>query len=125
MFDGLRNMAGLAGLMKDLPRIKARMEEVQQRLEKITVEASTGGGAVTVTANGKMRITRVRVDPALLAGLVDANDPADREIAEELIAGAVNAALEKSKERAAEEFQEAAGELGLPVPPGGLQGLLG
>lgn len=125
MFEGLKNMAGLAGLMKDLPRIKAKMDEVQERLERITVEAATGGGAVTVTANGKMRITSVKVDPALLAGLVDANDPADREIAEELIAGAVNAAMEKAKERAGAEFQEAAQDLGLPIPPGGLQGLMG
>lgn len=125
MFEGLRNMAGLAGVMKDLPRIKAKMEEVQQRLETITVEASTGGGAVTAKANAKMRIIGVKVDPALLAGLVDAKEPADREIAEELIAGAVNAVLEKAKERAGAEFQDAAQELGLPIPPGGLAGLMG
>ena len=108
MFEGLRNMAGLAGLMKDLPRIKAKMDEVQERLERITVEASTGGGAVTVTANGKMKIMSVKVDPALLAGLVDAN-----------------AAIEKARERAGAEFQEAAQDLGLPIPPGGVQGLMG
>lgn len=117
-------MAGLAGMMKDLPRIKAKLNEVQERLDALTVQASTGGGAVTATANGKMRVLSIRMEPALLAGLVDVADEADREIAEELIVGAVNAVLEKAKERAGQEFAEAAQELGLPIPPGGLQGLL-
>lgn len=125
MFDSLKGMAGMAGLLKDLPKIKAKMEQVKRELESISVEAQTGGGAVRVTANGQMRITAVRIDHAMLASLVDASNADDRAMAEDLIAGAVNSALERAKEAAAQKFGDAAQEMNLPIPPGGLAGLLG
>jgi DNA-binding YbaB/EbfC family protein len=125
MFDQLKGMASMAGLLKDLPRIKARFEEVKKRLGESTVEAETGGGAVTVTANGLLRIVSVRVDQSLLAGLVDPSNADDRQMAEDLIAGAVNAALANARELAEREMSAAAGELGVPLPPGGLSGLMG
>jgi nucleoid-associated protein EbfC len=125
MFDSLKGMAGMAGMLRDLPRIKARMAEVKNELERITVEAETGGGAVRATANGQMRITSVRIDQAMLSSLVDSTNADDRAMAEDLIAGAVNAALERAKEAASEKFGEAARELNLPIPAGGLGGLLG
>lgn len=125
MFDNLRNMQQMAGLMKDLPKLKARMEEVKARLDDLRVEAETGGGAVRCTATAAMRVVSVDVDPALLSGLVDAGDAADRAMAGDLIAGAVNAALAKAREAAEQEIQAAASEMGLPVPPGGLSELLG
>ncbi len=124
MFDNLKGMAGLAGIMKDLPKIKAKMEEVKQRLAKLTVEAETGGGAVRATANGQLRIVNIQIDQALFAGIADAANPDDRVIAEELICGAVNTALEKARELAEQEMSGAAGEFGLPLPPGGLSGLI-
>jgi DNA-binding YbaB/EbfC family protein len=125
MFDSLKGMAGMAGLLKDLPKIKATMEQVKRDLERVTVEAETGGGAVRVVANGQMRIVSVRVDQAMLSSLVDASNPDDRAMAEDLIAGAVNSAMEKAKEAAAAKFGDAAQDLNLPIPPGGLGGLLG
>jgi DNA-binding YbaB/EbfC family protein len=124
MFDNLKGLAGLSGLMKDLPRIRARMEQVKARLGGLTVEAQTGGGAVRVTANGLLKVVAVEMDRALLAGLIDTDDPDDHAMAQDLIAGAVNAALEKAREMAEQEVAAAAAELGLPMPPGGLGGLL-
>ena len=66
MFDSLRGMAGMAGLMKDLPRIKAKLEQVKEEVGGREVEASSGGGAVTAVANGKLRIVQIRFDQALL-----------------------------------------------------------
>ncbi|MGI9013095.1 MAG: YbaB/EbfC family nucleoid-associated protein [Phycisphaerales bacterium] len=123
MFDNLKNMAGLAGLMKDIPRIRAKLEEVKERLELIEVNAETGGGAVHATANCKMRIVSIKLDQALLGSLLDAGDETDQALAEELITGAINAALEKAQARAQEEFAAAAGDLGLNLPPGMLEGL--
>ncbi|MCH6551056.1 MAG: YbaB/EbfC family nucleoid-associated protein [Planctomycetes bacterium] len=123
MLEGFKGMAGLAGILKDLPKIKARMEQVKQRLGEMTVSAETGGGAVRVTANGQLRVISLDIDQTLLGGLVDAANPDDHALAEELIAGAVNTALEKAREMAQRELAAAAGELGLPVPPGGLGGL--
>jgi len=125
MFDQLKGMAGLAGLMKDLPRLKAKMEQVRARLETIVVEAETGGGAVRAQANGQLRVTGLTVEPALMAGLVDATNADDRAMAEDLIVGAINAALAKARDAAEAEMAGAMQELGLPVPPGGLGGMLG
>ena len=124
MFDNLKGMAGLAGLLKDLPKIKAKLDEVKQGLAEKTVTSETGGGAVRVTANGLMRIVSIDVDAALMGGLADPANPQDKAIAEDLISGAVNAALTKARELAEQEMAVAAGELGLPLPPGGLGGLI-
>ncbi len=125
MLDNLKGMTALAGMMKDLPRIKARLEEVRERLEQTRVEAETGGGAVRATASGHLRLVAIDVDPALLSALVDADVPEDRAMATELIVGAVNAALQKSREEAADQMREAAADLGLPLPPGVVDSLLG
>ena len=124
MIDSLKNMAGLAGLMKDLPKIKAKMAEVREQLGELIVEAETGGGAVRAKANGLLRVVAVDVDQALLSGLVDSANPDDRAMAQDLIMGAVNAALTKAREAAEQQMAEAAGEMGLPMPPGGLGSLM-
>ena len=124
MFDSLKGMAGLAGLLKDLPRIKAKMEQVKQRLGEQTVSAQTGGGAVQVTANGLMRVVSLELDQSLLRGLVDPANPDDRALAEDLIVGAVNTALEKAREMAQQQMVAAADELGVPVPPGTIERLM-
>lgn len=125
MFENLKGMASLAGLMKDLPRLKAKMEQVKERLGGQTVQAETGGGAVRVTANGLLRVVSVEIDPALLSGLVDASNPEDKAVAEDLVTGAVNAALGSAREMAEREMASAAGELGIPLPPDILKGLTG
>ena len=81
MFDSLKGMAGMAGLLRDLPKIKGKMEEVKRELERVTVEAETGGGAVRVTANGQMQITKVFVDQAMMSALVDSANADDRAMA--------------------------------------------
>ncbi len=124
MFDNLKGLGSLAGIMKDLPKLQAAMEDAKARLADITVEADTAGGAVRVIADGQLRIRSITIEPAMLVGLVDANDPADKQMAEDLITGAVNAALIKAREAAAEEMATVTQELGLPIPPGGIEGLL-
>ena len=124
MFENLKGMAGMAGLLRDLPKIKARMQEVKEKLGRITVDAETGGGAVRVTASAQLRVVGSHIEQALLAGLVEAYNADDRAMDEDLIAGAVNAALEKARQRAEQELADAAQDLNLPIPPGGLGGLL-
>ncbi len=124
MFDNLRNMAGMAGILKDLPRIKERMEQVKARLGEVIVEAETGGGAVRARASGEMRITAIEIDHALMQGLVDAANPDDRAMAQDLIVGACNAALTKAREAAEKEVSDAVAELGLPLPPSALGGMM-
>lgn len=116
MFDNLKNMASMAGMLKDMPRIKAQIEEIKEELGRMHVTGESGGGAVRVIANGHLKIESVEVDQALLSGLVDSTDPDDLAMAQDLIAGATNNALEKARVMAAQKFAEAAGDMGLPIP---------
>lgn len=124
MFDALKGMAGLGGLMKDLPRIRARLEQAKDELKEMTVEAEVGGGAVVAVADGRMRIRSVRIDPTMMSVIASDGGETDRAMAEDLVASAVNAALERAQEMIATHLQQAADELGIPLPPSGLPGLL-
>lgn len=124
MFDSLKNLAGLAGIMKDMPRIKRRLEEIKQKLGRQTVTAERGGGVVRATVTGLMQVVSIEAEPALLARLVKSGSENDRAAAQDLIVEALNAALELARALAEREFNAAAAELGLPLPPGALNGLL-
>ena len=124
MLNNLKSMAGLAGLLKDLPRIKARMEELKQHLAGQTVTAEAGGGAVRVTATGLLHVASIDLDRALMSGLTGTAAPDQQVMAEDLIADAVNNALQAARSMAEAEAAAVANELGLPLPPGGLSGLI-
>ena len=87
--------------------MQARMQEMQAELEKQTVTASTGGGLVTVEADGKGTITRVKIDPSVA-------DPQDVEMLEDLVLVAVNEAQKKASELAKGEMGKLTGGLNLP-----------
>ncbi len=109
-------------MMKDLPKMQAKLEQVKEELSSIRVEAETGGGAVRVVATADMNIESVKIDPAMMASLVNADSPDDHLMAEELVTGAVKSAMERAREAAKNHLSMAASELGLPIPPGGLLG---
>lgn len=98
-------------MMKQVQKVQAEMARVQSELAEKTVEASTGGGAVTVVATGHQTIQRVTIDPAVV-------DSGDMEMLEDLILTAVNDALRKSQEMASQEMARVAGGLGVPGMPG-------
>ena len=138
MFENLKGMASMAGLLKELPKLKAKLDEVKTRLGDRRVEAQSGGGAVRVTANGLLRVVSIDFDQAAqaqgrvltssslalsLGSLLDVSNPDDCAVACELIVGAVNAALASARELAEQEMADAAGELGLPLPPRGTGGV--
>ncbi len=124
MFEQMKNAAKLASVMKDLPRLKARMEEVRADLAGRHVEGQSGGGAVVAVATGKMQIHEIRLSPALISGAASLDTTA-REYAERLVVEAVNAALEKAQQMIAAEIHKTAVEMDLPIPEGALAGLLG
>ena len=122
MFDNIKNLASMAGMLKDMPRLKAQVEQVKEELGHMHVSGESGGGAVRVVANGHLKIESVEVDQALLSGLVDSSDPDDLAMAQDLIAGATNKALEKARQMAAQKFAEAAGDMGLPISEDTIRG---
>jgi hypothetical protein len=93
----------LGALMRQAEQLQAQMQYVQQGLDQRTVEGSSGAGMVKVTATGTQRITRIEIDPQVLTE--------DREMVQDLVLAAVNAALEKSRGLAQET-------LGAMLPPG-------
>jgi nucleoid-associated protein EbfC len=92
-------------MLRQVQQMQDRMQKMQKELETETVEASAGGGAVTVIATGTQKVVSVRIDPDA------AGDP---EMLQDLIVAAVNEAMEKSKELAATRMQSMAAGLGLP-----------
>ena len=72
-------------LKQMLTQVKQMQEQLQQRLERLTVEASAGGGMVSVKMNGQKQLLEVRIEPAVL-------ESADREMLQDLVLAAVNEA---------------------------------
>ena len=92
-------------MLRQVQQMQSQMAKVQKELETETVEASVGGGAVTVTVTGAQKVVLVKIDP-------DATG--DAEMLQDLILAAVNEALEKSKQLAASKMQAVTSGLGLP-----------
>ncbi len=92
-------------MLRQVQQMQDRMAKVQKELESATVEARAGGGAVTVVATGAQKLISIRIDPEAAA---------DTEMLQDLVVAAVNEAMEKSKEMAAEKMQSVASGLGLP-----------
>jgi DNA-binding YbaB/EbfC family protein len=104
MFKGLSN---LAGLMQQARAMQAKAAEMKERLARLRVEGTAGGGMVSVEASGDQRLVALRIEPSLLAS-------GDREMLEDLILSAANQALDKSREAQKNEMQQLAGGLDLP-----------
>jgi nucleoid-associated protein EbfC len=104
----------LAGMLKNLPKMREEMERLQAQLSAITAEGDAGGGMVKVKVSGHMEVVGCTVSEEALKGN-------DKELLEDLITAAVNAAMKKAKQQVAEETAKMAGGLGLP-PGFGLPG---
>ena len=100
-------MPDFSKIFEQAQQMQARMQQVQSELEKQTVTAAAGGGMVTVEADGKGTITRVKIDPSVA-------DPKDVEMLEDLVLVAVNEAQKKAAELAKSEMSRLAGGLNLP-----------
>lgn len=114
MFDQLKNLKDLAGLMGNAGQIKEKFEAMQEQLAGKTVEAEAGAGAVRVTVNGKLQVTAVKLDPSMTAALVGEGDQADLGLIEELVVSATNAALAKAQHMIKDEMAELTGGMNLP-----------
>lgn len=114
MFDQMKNLKQLAGLMGNAGEIKAKFEAMQAELEQKTVEADAGAGAVRVTINGHLRVIGVHLDPAMTTALVGEGAEADKGMVEELIVSATNAAMTKAQLMIKDEMASITGGLNLP-----------
>jgi DNA-binding YbaB/EbfC family protein len=101
-------------LQEMLGQAKQMQEQVQQKLAATVVEASSGGGAVTVRMNGKKEVLKVTIDPSAVASL--AGPTPDVEMLEDLVAAAVNEAGRRAEDIMKSTVQGMMG--GLNLPPG-------
>ena len=103
MMAGFGDLTAMLGQVKQM---QARMQQLQQDLQNRTAQAASGGGMVTATVNGNGELLDLKIDPAL--------DLADREMLEDLIKAAVNAAVAKNHEQMKQEMAKLTGGLNLP-----------
>ena len=97
-----------------LSQANKMQEEMQRKLTETVVEGSTGGGAVTVTMNGKKELLKIKIDPSAVASLSGTGP--DVEMLEALIVGAVNDAGRKADEAIQSSVKGALGGLNLNIP---------
>ena len=97
-----KGMGNMAGMMKKVQKMQADMKKMQEELKTRTVEASVGGGAVTVVMNGEKIIESLKLNPTAV-------DP------EDVVMAAVNEASKKVDDLLAQEMGKVTGGLNLPT----------
>jgi DNA-binding YbaB/EbfC family protein len=100
-------MSSIGKLMKQAAKMQQQMEQVQSQLAARTVEATSGGGAVKVTARCDGTLAAIKMDPQAL-------NPSDAQVLEDMIVIAANQALGQAKEIANAEMGKVTAGLNLP-----------
>ena len=105
------NKGQLAGLMKQAQAMQENLKKAQDELAFVEVTADAGAGLVKVTMTCKHEVKRIEIDPSLLAD--------DKDMLEDLVAAAFNAALRKAEEVSSERMGKLTA--GMPALPGGMK----
>jgi nucleoid-associated protein EbfC len=98
---------GMGNLLKQAQQMQARMAQLKEELAKKEVEASSGGGAVTVKASGDFQIRAIQISEELAKS-------GDQAMLEDLVMTAANLALQKAQEMSAAEMGKLTGGMKLP-----------
>ncbi len=97
---------GLSGLMKQAQQLQVNMQKAQEELARMEVTGQAGGGMVSVVMSGRHEVRRVTLDPKLMGD--------DREMLEDLLAAAVNDAVNKIEALMRERFSGLTAGMALP-----------
>lgn len=100
-------MSSIGKIVKQAARMQQQMEQVQQQLAQRTVEASSGGGVVKVTARCDGTISAIKIDPQAVS-------PSDTQLLEDMVLSAVNQALGQAKEISSNEMGKVTAGFNLP-----------
>ena len=98
---------GMGDFMRQAQKLQDQIQKMQEEMADRTVEASSGGGMVTVVTNGKQDVVSIKIDPEVV-------NKDDVEMLEDLIVAAVNEAKKRSQELMAGELGKLTGGLGVP-----------
>ena len=103
----MKGLPNMGNLLKKAQELQEKMAKLQEELGEKTLEASAGGGMVTVVANGKQEILSIKIDPEVVA-------PDDVEMLEDLVLAAANDALSQAKQMVSEEMTQLTGGVKIP-----------
>jgi len=98
---------GLGDMMKQAQKLQSKMLELQEELADKTVEATAGGGMVTVVINGRQEIVSLTIDPEVV-------DRQEIEMLQDLIIAAVNEGIRRAQQIWAEEMKKLTGGMSIP-----------
>lgn len=107
----MKGMPNMGQIMKQAQKFQTKMAKLQEELSERIVEASAGGGMVTVVANGAQDVLSISIDPEVV-------DREDVEMLQDLIMAAVNDALNKAKNMMNEEMGQLTKGMNIPGMPG-------
>jgi DNA-binding YbaB/EbfC family protein len=107
----MKGIPNMGNLMKQAQQFQNRMAKLQQELEKKTIEATSGGGMVTVVVNGQQELLSIKIDPEVV-------DPEDIDMLQDLVIAAVNDGMARAKKMVNDEMGKLTGGLNLPNIPG-------
>jgi DNA-binding YbaB/EbfC family protein len=96
-------------ILKNAQKIQEQMGSLQEKLGALSVTGSAGGGMVEIDINGRMEILAVRIAP-------EAVNPGDLTMLQDLVAAALNSAMEKIREAVSREMGALAGGMGPGFP---------
>jgi DNA-binding YbaB/EbfC family protein len=100
-------MRDMFKILQEAQQMQGRLQQMQDELARLSVQGSAGGGMVTVDADGKGQVKRVKIDPSIVKS-------EDTEMLEDLVAVAVADAQKKASELAQAEMGKLTGGLNLP-----------
>nr|WP_320114216.1 YbaB/EbfC family nucleoid-associated protein [uncultured Desulfuromonas sp.] len=98
---------GLGNMMKQAQQMQQKMARIQEEVAKQEIEASAGGGMVTVVVNGKQDVLSIKIDPSVV-------DPQDVDMLQDLILVATNEAVRKSQDLMQQEMSKLTGGMNIP-----------
>ena len=107
----MKGIPNMGNLLKQAQQFQTKMAKLQEELEDRTMEASAGGGMVTVVVNGRQELVSISIEPEVI-------NSDDKEMLQDLILAAVNDGLSKAKEMVNEEMGKLTRGLNLPNIPG-------
>ena len=100
-------MKGMGNMMKQAQKLQSQMMKLQEELADKTVESSSGGGMVTVVANGRQQVVSIQIENEVV-------DPEDVDMLQDLVLAAVNDALAKAQEMVSSEMGKLTGGMNIP-----------
>jgi len=98
---------GFGNIMKEAQKLHQQLAAVQEEVAKRKVDATAGGGMVTVEANGKQELVSIKIDREVI-------NPDDAQMLEDLVLAACNEAIRKSRDMVQQELSKLTGGLKIP-----------